>query len=189
MMLTLARRRQLAWVAGLLVVSAVTLRAMGRVWWCQCGQPDLWTWHVWSRHNSQHVIDPYTFTHVLHGVLFYGILHLLLGKRAPGLRLVLAVAVESAWEILENTNRLIERYREATISLDYVGDSVINSLADILACAGGYGLASLVPVWMSVAGVLLTETILLAWIRDNLLLNMVMLAWPVEAIRRWQGGS
>ncbi len=142
-------------------------------------------------HNSQHLIDPYTFTHVIHGVLFYALFFLPLRKRSPGLGLglVVAVALESAWEVLENTNYMIERYREATISLDYVGDSIINSMGDILACAGGYALAALVPVRISVAVVLLTELVLLMWIRDNLLLNVVMLVWPVEAIRRWQTGG
>ena len=176
-------------MAGVLVVAALILRGMGRAWWCKCGQPDLFNWHIWSMHNSQHVIDPYTFTHILHGVLFYGIFFLLLRGRAPGVRLALAVGVESLWEILENTPWLIERYREATISLDYFGDSIINSLADILACLGGYALARVLPVRWSVAGVALTEVVLLVWIRDSLLLNIVMLVWPIEAIKSWQVGS
>lgn len=162
---------------------------MGRIWWCECGEPDLWSWHIWSRHNSQHVIDPYTFTHVMHGILFYGLFRLLLGSRLAGLRAILAIGVEAAWEIAENTSWLIDRYRESTISLDYYGDSVINSLADILACLGGYALAATIPVWLSVAGVAVTEVVLLIWIRDSLLLNVVMLIRPIEAIKTWQMGG
>lgn len=176
-------------LAGVLLVAAIALRAMGRLWWCKCGQPDLWSWHVWSLHNSQHAIDPYTFTHVLHGLLFYGLFFVLFRNRAGGLRLALAIALESAWEIAENSNWLINRYREATISLDYFGDSVINSIADILACVAGYALAAVIPVWVSVAVVVLTEVVLMAWIRDSLLLNMLMLLWPIEAIKKWQLGG
>ena len=176
-------------LGGVLLVSAITLRAMGRVWWCQCGEPDLWSWHIWSMHNSQHVIDPYTFTHVLHGMLFYGFLRVVIGNRFRGGRIVLATAIEAAWEIAENTSWLIERYRETTIALDYFGDSIINSLADILACLAGYALAASIPVWLSIAGVVLTEIILLAWIRDSLLLNVLMLIRPIEAIKSWQIGG
>ncbi len=173
-------------LASILVAAAIALRAMGRIWWCQCGELSPASLHVWSVHNSQHIIDPYTLTHVLHGVLFYAGFTLLLGGRAPRLRLVLAIAVEAAWEIFENTNWLIERYRQATVSLDYVGDSAINSLADILACAAGYAIAAVIPLWVSVAGVLLTELVLLAWIRDSLLLNVLMLLYPIDAIKTWQ---
>lgn len=184
-----ASPRTLASLTGILGVSTIALWAMGRVWWCECGEPDLWSWHIWSRHNSQHVIDPYTVTHIVHGVLFYGLLRVLLGKRLARLRVILAIGAEAAWEIAENTSWLIDRYREATISLDYYGDSVINSLADILACLAGYALAAAIPVWLSVAGVVISEVVLLIWIRDSLLLNIVMLIRPIEAIKTWQTGG
>lgn len=184
-----ARPRSLAILAVILGVSAIVLWGMGRVWWCECGEPDLFSWHVWSRHNSQHVFDPYTLSHVVHGVLFYGLFRALLGPGLAGTRVNLALAVEAVWEIAENTNAMIERYRETTISLDYYGDSIINSLADILSCLGGYALAAAIPVWMSVAGVLISEMVLLIWIRDSLLLNIVMLIRPIEAIKNWQMGG
>ncbi len=174
---------------GILFAMAVVLRSLGRVWWCRCGQPDLWSWHVWSVHNSQHLIDPYTFTHVLHGLLFCALLYLLLDRRFGVIRLSLGLAVEAVWEILENTNWVIERYREATISLDYFGDSIVNSLADVLACALGYALAVWLPSRLSLAGFVATEIILLTWIRDSLFLNILMLIWPIEAIKIWQMGS
>jgi hypothetical protein len=159
---------------------------MGRSWWCSCGQPDLGAWHIWSRHTSQHVIDPYTFTHVLHGVMFYGLARLILKRSPVGLRFVVAIVGEAAWEIAENTNAVIERYREATISLDYFGDSVINSMADVFACGAGFALAAILPAWISVAGFAATEVILLICIRDSLTLNILMLSYPIEAIKEWQ---
>jgi hypothetical protein len=180
--------RKVAVVAVVLLVTALALAAMGRIAWCECGEPDLFSWHVWSRHNSQHVIDPYTFSHVLHGLAFYGGAFLLLRGRPFWLRLAVALAVEAAWEIAENTDRMIERYRETTISLDYYGDSVINSLADVVACAAGFALAAAIPVWASVAFFVATEVAMVLWIRDCLALNVLMLVWPVEAIKEWQMG-
>ena len=161
---------------------------MGRAWWCACGEPDLFSWHVWSRHNSQHVIDPYTFSHVLHGLVFYGLTFLALRRHPFWLRLGVSLVAEVAWEIAENTNRVIERYREVTIAFDYFGDSVINSIADVLACAAGFLLAAAIPVWLSVLAFVATEVVMLVWIRDCLLLNVVMLLYPIDAIKEWQMG-
>ena len=148
-----------------------------------------WAWDIWSAHNSQHLIDPYTFTHVLHGVLYYALLRLVLGARWPSARALLAVSAEVAWEIIENTNAVIESYRESTIALNYFGDSIVNSLGDVGAFVLGYTAAMRIPVWMSVVGFTAVEGALLLAIRDGLLLNILMLLHPIQAIKVWQMGG
>jgi hypothetical protein len=172
------------------VAAAVVERAMGRRVISKSGHVQLWAGKVNSPENSQHVSDWYTPSHVIHGIAFYGLFHLVgRGKWSVGLRLILAVALEAAWEVFENTPFTIERYRTATIALDYYGDSVLNSVCDILACVGGFFLAWRLPVWASVALVVLLELGVLLAIRDNLTLNIVMLIRPFESIKRWQGGA
>lgn len=173
--------------AAVLGVLALTLAAMGRSWWCRAGDGGLWAGDVWSRHNSQHLVDPYTFTHVLHGLVFYAAVWAMLRRRAtPAGRAWVAFLLEAGWEIVENTDAVIERYRAATISLDYFGDSVANSLGDVLAFVVGYAAAGVMPVWVSAAAFCFVDGALLFWIRDSLLLNVVMLLHPIDAIRRWQ---
>jgi hypothetical protein len=169
-----------------LCVTVVVLRSMGRSWWCDCGSLVPWSWDIWSSHNSQHFIDPYFFTHVLHGVLFFWGLSLLMSGVPARNRMLIAVTMESAWEILENSSMIIERYRAATISLDYFGDSIVNSLFDILAMAIGYWLASSVRWWGSLLIFAALELMLLITIRDCLTLNIIMLVSPMEAIKQWQ---
>lgn len=161
---------------------------MGRRPWGVAGIPGLWSGNIWSEHNSQFFLDPYTFTHILHGVLFYALLSLTFRNLPVMTRLVIAAGLEAGWEILENTTFVIERYRAETVSLNYFGDSIVNSMGDIIACITGFVLASRLPVRVTIAGVVLTELLLALWIHDNLLLNLVMLIHPIPALRIWQLG-
>lgn len=178
------------WAAiGLIaVIAVICLNLQGRDWWCQAGDYSPWAWDVWSQHNSQHVIDPYSFTHVSHGILEFWLIGLIFWKLPMAWRLVLAIFIESTWEVIENTNYVISRYRETTISLDYFGDSIINSLADIFCCGLGFVVAYKLRFWWSVAVFLTTESILLITIRDSLILNIIMLIYPLESIKAWQTG-
>jgi hypothetical protein len=169
--------------------AAVTLALMGRVSICTCGHVKVWHGVVLSAENSQHLTDWYTFTHVIHGFGFYGLLWLIARRWPIAPRFVAAIALESAWEVFENTDFVINRYREATIALDYYGDSVLNSVSDILAMCAGFFLASRLRVLTIVAAAAVLETFLAYMIRDNLSLNILMLLSPVEVVRVWQAGA
>ena len=171
------------------ILAVAVLRWEGRVWWCQVGDYSVSSWNIWSPHTSQHILDPYTFTHVFHGVLEFWVIGLIFKRVPMAWRLLIAVMLESSWEIAENSTYIIQRYRESTISLDYFGDSVINSLADIISCALGFVIAYILRFWKSLALFLVTELILLITIRDNLIINIIMLIWPFESIKAWQIGG
>lgn len=164
------------------------LRAQGRVWWCKLGDYAPATLDAWTTHTSQHVFDPYSLTHVLHGILFFWLIAALFEKWSFGARLALALFVEAFWEVLENSNAVIEHYRENTASLDYFGDSILNSVGDLGACGIGFYIAARLGWRRSLAVFLLTEIVLLVWIRDSLLLNVLMLIYPLESIKAWQVG-
>jgi hypothetical protein len=181
--------RHLLTLVGVIAIAAAALLAMGRVPICRCGYVKLWHGVVLSSETSQHVSDWYTFSHVIHGFAFYGLVWLTARRLPRATRLVLATALESGWEVFENTDFVINRYREVTISLDYYGDSVLNSVCDIAAMMVGFLLAARLPVWTIVALVVVMEACVAWFIRDNLALNILMLVYPLEAVRRWQMGS
>ena len=182
------RRSVLASLA-IMFVAALVLWGQGRVWWCRAGDHVPWSFAVFSEHNSQHLIDPYSFTHILHGIMEFWLIGLVFRMVPTAWRLVIAVLIEGTWEVVENTDYVINRYRETTISLNYYGDSIVNSLSDITCCAIGFLIAYKLRFCRSLALFLATEAVLIVWIRDSLLLNIVMLIYPIEAIRSWQGGN
>ncbi|MEK6541376.1 MAG: DUF2585 domain-containing protein [Pseudomonadota bacterium] len=179
------------WFATLLVLAAAAaiLTFMGRVPICTCGTIKLWHGVVNSAENSQHLSDWYSFSHIIHGFLFFAALKWLLPRVHLGWRLVIATGVEASWEILENTPMVIDRYREATMAFGYSGDSVLNSMSDCAMMIIGFLFAARVRarIWIPIA--IAFELFTLWRIRDNLTLNVLMLVYPVESIRDWQGGA
>ena len=176
-------------VAFIVAASAALLYLMGRPPICTCGEIDLWVGQVNSSRTSQMLSDWYSPSHIVHGFLFYAALWLVARKWPVERRLVAAVTIEAAWEIVENTPLIINRYREATAALGYSGDSVLNSLSDVGMMGLGFLLARKLPVWASVAVVLVLEVVPLIIIRDNLTLNVWMLLAPNEALKAWQTGG
>lgn len=172
----------------ILLVQIAAERFMGRIWICECGTIKLWEGGVNTSGNSQHLSDWYTPSHIIHGFLFYWFAWLLFRRRSLGFRLGLATLVEAGWEILENSPVIIERYRTATMALNYFGDSILNSAMDTAWMAIGFLLAWRLPVWLTVSIAIVFELLTAYVIRDNLTLNVIMLIWPIDAIKAWQGG-
>ncbi len=167
-------------------LAALAELAIGRKTWGISGQPGIWSSDVIRSHNSQYLFDPYTFSHFTHGILLYGLVWLVARNSSIGLRTVMAITIESVWEGVENTDMVIQRYRAATISQHYYGDSVMNSMCDILACIVGITLAAILPRRVTILLVIALELGLTLWIRDGLLLNILMLIHPIPALREWQ---
>lgn len=178
------------WALGAFTIAlaAISELAMGRKIWGISGEPGVWSGDVNSSHNSQFLTDPYTFSHITHGMLFYGLFWIVARRMPVRMRALMTVALEAAWEVVENTDMIIQRYRAATISLHYYGDSVMNSMCDILACMAGFAFAYLLPPRVSIIFVIALEVFLAIWIRDGLFLNIIMLIHPIAAIRTWQAG-
>lgn len=184
--------RYLPTLLALVAVVAVTAGIeiwTGRSFLGPDGRFGWWEPSIWSSENSQRVADAYTFSHVAHGLIFFWFLWLVARKLSLRARLVWAAIIEAAWEILENSPLIIDRYREATIAQGYVGDSVLNSASDVVFACLGFLFAWKFPTWASVTLILVMEIGCLLWVRDNLTLNVVMLVWPLDAIREWQAAG
>lgn len=188
--------------AGILGVFAAVLYFMGRVPICACGVVKLWYGLVPGSESSQHFSDWYSFSHIIHGFVFYWLFWLLGKRRAPleaglltgrgwtlGTRFLLALLLEVVWEIFENSPFIVNRYRAVTVSFDYYGDSIVNAVADALFMALGFFAAWRLPVWLVIALAVVMEAFVGYMIRDNLALNVIMLLYPLEAVRRWQSGG
>lgn len=181
-------RQGLLIAGGLVLIQIIALRIEGHPAICACGRIRLWEGVVQSSENSQQIADWYSFSHVIHGFLFYGLLWLIAPKMPVGMRLALAVGIEGLWEILENSPIIIDRYRAGTISLHYYGDSILNSVCDTLFMMLGFAMASRLPIWSVVMLALLFEIGTGLVIRDNLTLNIIMLLHPFQSIKQWQAG-
>lgn len=178
------------WLAVTFVIILVQILSqylMGRIWICECGYVKLFEAGVNTPGNSQHIFDWYTPSHIIHGFLFYGLGWLVLRKKRLTAKLALAALIEAAWEILENSPIVIDRYRTATMAVGYTGDSILNSGMDMVSMIAGFFFAARMPVWLTVAIAIAFEIVTALIIRDNLTLNVVMLVWPIEAVKTWQG--
>ena len=189
MLIDSPRFRPTVFVIALTALAVVYLRWQGRVWWCACQQLKPISLHVNSMHNSQHLFDAYSLSHLLHGLVFFGALWLFRRRVDLPWRCAIAAVIEIGWEMLENSPIIINRYRTATMALGYSGDSIVNSMGDIASFLLGFWIAKKVGLWRCIAVFLAVELAMLWLMRDNLTLNVLMLLWPIDAIRQWQSGG
>lgn len=178
------------WLAVTFVITLVQIVSqylMGRIWICECGYVKLFEAGVNTPGNSQHIFDWYTPSHIIHGFLFYGLGWLVLRRKPLTEKLALAALIEAGWEIMENSPIVIDRYRTATMAVGYSGDSILNSGMDMVSMIAGFFFAARMPVWPTVLIAIAFEIVTALIIRDNLTLNVVMLVWPIEAVKTWQG--
>ncbi len=184
-------KRTLPWLAmaAVLAGGVYQLRSQGRLWRCSCDYVLPWSGDYWGPNTSQHLFDPASFTHVLHGFVLCGLLALVAPRLSPDWRLGLAISVEVLWEVVENSEFVIRRYREGTAAFGYYGDTVVNSAGDVLACGLGFLLARRLGFRRALAVFLVVEAVLAVWIRDGLLLNVLMLVYPIDAIQAWQAAG
>jgi len=183
--------KRFAPLAGLVLVvlgMCFQLRNQGRLWLAKDGSLKFWISDAWGGDNSQQFTDPYSFSHILHGILFFGALWYFRKYISLGWRFVIAIGVEALWEILENTQMVIDRYREATAALGYTGDTIVNCLGDLVSCGLGFIIAYYLGLWRSIALFLLIELVLILTIKDSLLINIIMIIYPLDAIKNWQTG-
>jgi hypothetical protein len=171
---------------AIFVVTALLMRWEGRLWICACGSIKFWVSNTCSSDNSQHFLDPYSFTHVLHGFAFFWLVTLVVPRLKSNWQFLLAISLEAAWEVFENTNFVIERYRSVTAALGYTGDTIVNSFGDIVCCLIGFLIAKRLGLRRGIVAFLALELVLLFWIKDSLLLEILMLTFPIEAIKAWQ---
>jgi len=177
---------QIVAIGLVLLLVIVLLRAEGRMFLCDCGHFAVWTSDACSSQTSQQLFDPYSFTHVLHGFLFFWLMALLFRRLSSSWQVLLAVLLEGAWEVFENTPFVIHKYRTETAALGYQGDTIVNSLGDLTCALIGFLLARKLGVRWSLIFFLLVEVVLTLWIHDSLLLQILMLIRPVQAIKLWQ---
>ncbi len=177
---------QIVAIGLVLLLVVVSLRAEGRMFLCSCGHFALWTSDTCSSNTSQQLLDPYSFTHVLHGFLFFWLIALLFRRLTSSWQVWLALLLEGAWEVFENTRFVIDKYRTETAALGYTGDTIVNSIGDLLCAFAGFMIARKLGLRRSLIVFVLVELFLIVWIRDSLLLQILMLVRPVEAIKLWQ---
>ena len=185
--------RRILWpglaLSVLLVFTVYFLYSQGRTWICTCGTVKLWAGDIWSMaDNSQHIFDPYSFSHIEHGLLFYWLVAWALPRVRLAWRFVVAMTIEAGWEMFENSSAMIQRYNETTISKGYAGDTIINSLSDLALCGVGFWIAHYLGFRLSLVLLILIEVVMILWIRDSMLINIIMLLFPIEALRDWQMG-
>lgn len=175
------------WLTGIGLAMISGLILMGRRGWCPQGDYVPWSWDIWTTHCSQHFVDPYSLSHFQHGLGLFVLLNLCFGKRISLVVSVTTVAaIEALWELAENTSFIINRYREATVSLDYYGDSITNSCGDYVFCLLGVYVAYKLPHRLVIGLFVVAEVVSLIWIKDSLMINIIMLISPIDAIRDWQ---